>query len=29
MPEPDTWAAAAVLAGGAGYMRWRKRKQVA
>jgi hypothetical protein len=28
VPEPGTWAAAALLAGGAGFMRWRKRKQV-
>lgn len=27
IPEPGTWAAAALLAGGAAYMRWRKRKQ--
>jgi hypothetical protein len=26
VPEPGTWAAAALLAGGAGFMRWRKRK---
>ncbi|MGA0849215.1 MAG: PEP-CTERM sorting domain-containing protein [Chthoniobacterales bacterium] len=26
MPEPGTWAAAALLAGGAAYARWRKRK---
>ena len=26
IPEPGTWAAAALLAGGAGFMRWRKRK---
>jgi len=25
IPEPGTWAAAALLAGGAGFMRWRKR----
>lgn len=25
VPEPGTWAAAALLAGAAGYMRWRKR----
>jgi len=25
VPEPGTWAAAALLAGGAGFMRWRKR----
>jgi hypothetical protein len=29
VPEPGTWAAAALLAGGAAFMRWRKRKQVA
>ncbi len=29
IPEPGTWAAAALLAGGAAFMRWRKRKQVA
>ena len=28
VPEPGTWAAAALLVGGAGFMRWRKRKQV-
>jgi len=28
VPEPGTWAASALLAGGAGFMRWRKRKQV-
>ncbi|MFM7375111.1 MAG: PEP-CTERM sorting domain-containing protein, partial [Chthoniobacterales bacterium] len=28
VPEPGTWAAAAMLAGAAGYMRWRRRKQV-
>jgi hypothetical protein len=28
VPEPGTWAAAASLAVGAGFMRWRKRKQV-
>jgi hypothetical protein len=28
VPEPGTWAAAALLASGAGFMRWRKRKQV-
>jgi len=27
VPEPGTWAAAAMLAGAAGYMRWRRRKQ--
>jgi hypothetical protein len=26
VPEPGTWAAAALLAGGAAFMRWRKRK---
>ena len=26
IPEPGTWAAAALLAGGAAYARWRKRK---
>jgi hypothetical protein len=26
VPEPSTWAAAALLAGGAAVMRWRKRK---
>ncbi len=25
VPEPGTWAAAAILVGGAGFMRWRKR----
>ena len=29
VPEPGTWAAAALLVGGAAFMRWRKRKQVA
>ena len=29
IPEPSTWAAAALLAGGAGFMRWRKRAKVA
>jgi hypothetical protein len=29
VPEPGTWAAAALLAGGAGFMRWRKRAKVA
>ena len=24
VPEPGTWAAAAMLLGGAGFMRWRK-----
>jgi autotransporter-associated beta strand protein len=28
VPEPGTWAAAALLAGGAAFARWRKRKQV-
>jgi T5SS/PEP-CTERM-associated repeat protein/autotransporter-associated beta strand protein len=28
VPEPGTWAAAALLIGGAAFMRWRKRKQV-
>jgi hypothetical protein len=28
VPEPGTWAAAALLAGGAAFMRWRKRKVV-
>jgi hypothetical protein len=28
VPEPGTWAAAALLAGGAAFLRWRKRKQV-
>ena len=26
VPEPGTWAAAALLVGGAGYVRWRRRK---
>ncbi|MFM8886767.1 MAG: SUMF1/EgtB/PvdO family nonheme iron enzyme, partial [Chthoniobacterales bacterium] len=26
IPEPGTWAAAVLLAGAAGYSRWRKRK---
>jgi hypothetical protein len=26
VPEPGTWAAAALLAGAAGYVRWRRRK---
>ncbi|MGA1539414.1 MAG: hypothetical protein ACO39C_03225, partial [Chthoniobacterales bacterium] len=26
IPEPGTWAAAVLLAGGAAYARWRKRK---
>jgi hypothetical protein len=29
VPEPGTWAAAALLAGGAAFMRWRKRVKVA
>jgi hypothetical protein len=29
VPEPGTWSAAALLAGGAGFMRWRKRAKVA
>jgi autotransporter-associated beta strand protein len=29
IPEPGTWAAAALLVGGAAFLRWRKRKQVA
>ena len=29
VPEPGTWAAAALLAGGAAFMRWRKRNKVA
>jgi hypothetical protein len=29
VPEPGTWAAAALLASGAGLMRWRKRAKVA
>ena len=28
VPEPGTWAAAALLAGGAAFMRWRKRNKV-
>jgi hypothetical protein len=28
VPEPGTWAAAALLAGGAAFMRWRKRTKV-
>jgi hypothetical protein len=28
VPEPGTWAAAALLVGGAGYVRWRKRAKV-
>jgi len=27
VPEPGTWAAAALLVGGAAFMRWRKRRQ--
>jgi hypothetical protein len=26
VPEPGTWAAAALLAGGAAFVRWRKRR---
>jgi hypothetical protein len=29
VPEPGTWAAAALLAGGAAFMRWRKRRDAA
>lgn len=29
IPEPGTWAAAALLAGGGAFMRWRKRTKVA
>jgi hypothetical protein len=29
VPEPGTWAAAALLAGGAAFVRWRKRAKVA
>ena len=29
IPEPGTWAAAALLVGGVAFLRWRKRKQVA
>jgi hypothetical protein len=29
VPEPGTWVAAALLAGGTGFMRWRKRAKVA
>ncbi len=29
VPEPGTWVAAALLVGGAGFMRWRKRAKVA
>jgi hypothetical protein len=28
VPEPGTWAAAALLVGAAGYVRWRKRQTV-
>ena len=28
VPEPGTWAAAALLAGGAAFMRWRRRGKV-
>ncbi|MBU3666781.1 MAG: hypothetical protein FGM15_13035 [Chthoniobacterales bacterium] len=28
IPEPGTWAAAALLVGGAGYVRWRKRAKI-
>ncbi|MGA1124293.1 MAG: PEP-CTERM sorting domain-containing protein, partial [Chthoniobacterales bacterium] len=28
VPEPGTWAAAALLVGGAAFMRWRKRAKV-
>jgi hypothetical protein len=28
VPEPGTWAAAALLAGGAAFMRWRKRAKI-
>ena len=28
IPEPGTWAAAAMLAGGAAFLRWRKRAKV-
>jgi autotransporter-associated beta strand protein len=28
VPEPGTWAAAALLAGGAAFMRWRRRRSV-
>jgi hypothetical protein len=28
IPEPGTWAAAALLVGGAGYVRWRKRARI-
>jgi len=26
VPEPGTWAAAVLLAGAAGYVRWRRRR---
>jgi hypothetical protein len=29
IPEPGTWAAAALLAGGAAFARWRKRRDEA
>ena len=29
VPEPGTWAAAALLAGGAAFARWRQRAKVA
>ena len=29
IPEPGTWAAAALLAGGAAFLRWRKRRDAA
>ena len=29
IPEPGTWAAAALLAGGAAFARWRKRRSEA
>jgi hypothetical protein len=29
IPEPGTWAAAALLVGGAAFMRWRRRAKVA
>lgn len=29
VPEPGTWAAAALLAGGAAFLRWRKRRDAA
>ncbi|MGA1540725.1 MAG: PEP-CTERM sorting domain-containing protein, partial [Chthoniobacterales bacterium] len=28
VPEPGTWAAAALLAAGAAFMRWRQRAKV-